>query len=100
MDGISLKKVYKCIRRRLRRTRQLAAPPYAGVIREAERCRTVPERARRFRESGGIERLTQAIEAAEAEGREEWVDRGRAVRRQLSPEDPAEPINHPSEKKG
>ena len=88
MDRSPLKKVYKTLGRslwhRLRRTRQLAAPPYAGVIREAERCQTVPERARRFRESGGIERLTQAIEAAEAEGRDEWVDRGRAVRTALT----------------
>jgi|GEM_PF-2214631 len=87
--------------RRLRRTRHLAAPPYAGVIREAERCQGVPERARRFRESGGVDRLWRAIEAAEADDHDEWVDRGRAAQRSLTGDpDPAEPIYRPSEKRG
>ena len=84
MDRLSLKTLGRSLWRRLRRTRHLAAPPYAGVIQEAERCQTVPERARRFRESGGLDRLNGAIEAAAAEGREEWVDRGRAARQALA----------------
>jgi len=69
---------------RLRRTKQLAAPPYAGVIKEAERCQADPKRARQFRENGGIDRLSQAIETADADNRDEWVDRGRAARDALA----------------
>jgi len=69
---------------RLRRTKQLAAPPYAGVIREAERCQANPERARQFRKSGGLDRLNRAIETADADNRDEWVDRGRAARQALA----------------
>ena len=69
---------------RLRRTKQLAAPPYAGVIREAERCQADPKRARQFRKSGGLDRLSRAIETAEADGHDEWVDRGRAARHALA----------------
>ena len=69
---------------RLRRTKQLAAPPYAGVIKEAERCRADPKRARRFRENGGIDRLNRAIETADGDNRDEWVDRGRAAQDALT----------------
>jgi len=54
------------------------------VIREAERCQTTPERAYRFGENGGLERLNRAIAAAKADGHDEWVDRGRAARQALA----------------
>jgi len=55
------------------------------VIREAERCQATTAHARRFCETGGLERLEQAIEAAEADGHDEWARRGRVARRALSP---------------
>ena len=84
MRGFAVRSRLRTLWRRLRRTRQLAAPPYAGVIREAERCQAAPERARQFRENGGLDRLNGAIEAATADGHDEWADRGRAARQALA----------------
>ncbi len=82
--------------RRLRRTQAVSRPPYAGVIEEAERCQHDPQRAARFRESGGPQRLRTAIDAADAANHDEWAARGRAASRVLTDEEPAEPIYRPS----
>jgi len=87
MTWLSLDKICRtlgqCLWRRLRRSRHLAAPPYAGVIQEAERCQSDPQRAAGFRESGGLDRLDRAIEAADADGLGELADRGRAAQHAL-----------------
>ena len=84
--GSTVRRLFGGLWRRLRRTQYLAAPPYAGVIREAERCQADPQRAAGFRDSGGLNRLKRAIETADADGRDEWADRGRAAHRALTGE--------------
>ena len=80
----SLRAIGQGLWRRLRRTQSLADPPYAGVIREAERCQVDAERAAAFRKTGGLERLAEAIEAAETDGHAELAARGRTAQRRLS----------------
>ncbi len=71
-----------CVRlvRRLRQTQSLAAPPYAGVITEATNCLENPDRAAGFVRTGGLDRLAEAIDAAEADGRTALATEGRRAR--------------------
>jgi len=70
--------------RRLRQTQSLAAPAYTGVITEATTCLENPDRAARFVRTGGLDRLEEAIDAAEADGRTAIATEGRHARDALT----------------
>ncbi|ERH06644.1 MAG: hypothetical protein J07HN4v3_02267 [Halonotius sp. J07HN4] len=54
---------------RLRWSSLRSEPPYVAVIREATACVGSTDRAVRFREAEGLDRLRSAIDAAEADDR-------------------------------
>jgi len=56
-----------------------ATRPYTAVIDEAESARTDLRRAAGFVDSVGLDRLADAVAAAERDGDEAAVERGRAA---------------------
>ena len=56
-----------------------ATRPYVAVIDEAEAARTDLRRAAGFVESVGLDRLEEAVAAAERDGDETAAERGRAA---------------------
>lgn len=58
-----------------------ARPPYAGVIDEAENAEDDLERAGSFVEADGLDRLTEAIDAARRDGYEQLEERGEQTRK-------------------